>query len=90
MAATVASSPAGLAVESADRSAVVQAVVLGLCTLLLFIGGGAAAAYWGNSSNQTVVVSGNFAAHTQANYGADTAAKPVAPQRPLPTPIRGS
>jgi hypothetical protein len=78
-------------VAGADRSAVTQVIVLGLCTMLLFIGGAAAAAYFDDSANQTVVISGNFAAHTQADYGASPAGqKPVAPQRAIPTPIRGS
>jgi len=68
---------------------VLQAVVLGLCTIALFIGGGAAAAYFNNPLTQTVVVSGNFNARSQANYSAEVG-RPVAPQRPIPTPIRPS
>jgi hypothetical protein len=80
-----------LAATGVDRSIMTQAVVLALCTMALFIGGGAAAAYFDDTASQTVVITGNFAARTQADYGTDAArAVAVAPQRPLPAPIRAT
>jgi hypothetical protein len=86
---TAAVAVSGAPASDAERSIVTQAIVLALCTMALFVAGAGAAAYFDPSAGQTVVITGNFAARSQADYASDTT-KPVAvaPQRALPTPLR--
>jgi hypothetical protein len=71
---------------SGQRWAAIYAAVLVVLSGVVYAGSAAAGAYYA-SPERAVVIAGSFAASSAADY-ARKGDVPVAPQRPLPAPIR--